>query len=322
MRKSLSVNDPLHLSQGLALSIILLSSFSAPVMAEDSVLVQELKTLTNKAKQQNAADRWLQRALESLVAKYDNPWTRVLLEESFADGDYTQAPSWQLVSGRFRVDASLGLISRVRNTSTPVQTSEPTAPAGNNPAANNNDVASALLGALLQNALGGGASNSPAPASSTSSQPSHSRNTSTPAQVRLPLAISNAFAIETDFSLHGGANEIYELEYRLFQDRREQWGYRLQLSIDGQRSSIELLRVRRGRNEVVSSAALPEGMANGAVHTLGWRQTSAGLAQISLDTSLLFEVQDKAFRDGYKTVSFSNHSGDIALRRLDIKGSE
>lgn len=306
---------------GIALCL-LISALCMPLQAQadESALIQELKALTSKSKQQNAADRWLQRALESLVAKYDNPWTRQLLEEDFSDGDYTQAPSWQAVSGRFRVDATLGLISRVQHPAGQTPTSQ-TARSNITPPAStpkNDDLTSALLGALLQGALGekpsGTHPSKPTPASTP-------RSAVTPAKIRLPLAISNAFDLESDFSLHAGPSEAYELEYSLFQDRREQWGYRLHLVID-QRANIELQRVRRGRTEVVSSAALPSGLVNGAPHTLTWRQAPAGLVQVMLDGNPLFEVQDKAFRDGYKAISFINLSGDIALRRLAIKGTE
>ncbi len=147
----MQANTTIRPTLGIALCL-LISATCIPlqVQAEESTLIQELKTLTSKAKQQNAADRWLQRALESLVAKYDNPWTRILLEEDFSDGDYTQGPSWQVVGGRFRVDATLGLISRVQNSTGQTQPSTTTAPTSTN----NDDLTSALLGALLQGALG------------------------------------------------------------------------------------------------------------------------------------------------------------------------
>lgn len=323
----MSVSFPKHrFTLVLCLLLPLASSLAA---ADSPELVQELKALTSKAKQQNAADRWLQRALESLVAKYDNPWTRVLLEEDFSDGDYQSNPAWHVLSGRFRVDASLGLVSRVQGLPAANHPAANASPNTAAPATNNNDVAGALLGALLQNALGGGsprqsANSTPssAPSSAPSSTPSASRDKRVEtAQIRLPLAISNAFALQSEFSLHSGTTASYDMEYNLFQGTSARWGYRLRLRID-EPASIELQRVRRGRNEIIASAALPAAMKNGAIHSLNWHQTPAGLVQVALDDRPLFEIQDKAFRDGYQSISFVNRGGDIALRRLDIKGTE
>ena len=51
-------------------------------------IVEDLRQLAQEARQRNAADRWLQRALDDLVARYDNPWQQPILFEDFGDGDY------------------------------------------------------------------------------------------------------------------------------------------------------------------------------------------------------------------------------------------
>ncbi len=67
-------------------------------------LVDQLKGITEKARNERAADRWLLSALEELVERYNWPWRDQLLMEEFSDGDFQQDPTWQVRSGQFWVD--------------------------------------------------------------------------------------------------------------------------------------------------------------------------------------------------------------------------
>ena len=150
---------------------------------DNQALIDELPQLSDKAREQRAADRWLQRALDDLVARYDWPWRKELVFDNFTDGDYEQHPRWPTISGRFWVARGRGLRSRADGRRGSV-------------AAGNDEPASmeqAVIGALLQQALGGGDRNS----ANSSGTPTGAE----PNEIRLNTAITNAFAVETEFSL-------------------------------------------------------------------------------------------------------------------------
>ena len=65
--------------------------------------LEELRTLVEKSRRERAADRWLQNALEDLLAKHDSPWQREVLYDDFADGDFNRNPTWQVMRGQFQV---------------------------------------------------------------------------------------------------------------------------------------------------------------------------------------------------------------------------
>ena len=64
-------------------------------------LVNQLRDITQRARKERAADRWLLQALEDLVAKFDWPWSKEIVKEDFYDGEYQSAPAWEVVSGQF-----------------------------------------------------------------------------------------------------------------------------------------------------------------------------------------------------------------------------
>ena len=98
------------------LVIIFILPFNLAAEDDIQVLVDEIQALADKSRQERAADRWLQIALEDLVAKYNFPWKNSLLSDDFADGDYTSGVQWQIDSGEFWVDRRLGLRSQVVET--------------------------------------------------------------------------------------------------------------------------------------------------------------------------------------------------------------
>ena len=78
---------------------------ASPIQAntdDAQVIVDELQTLVEKSRKERAADRWLQNALEELVAKYNFPWRDRLLNDDFSDSDYKKGVVWSVNSGEYR----------------------------------------------------------------------------------------------------------------------------------------------------------------------------------------------------------------------------
>ncbi|MFO8090476.1 MAG: hypothetical protein R6U13_11605, partial [Desulfatiglandaceae bacterium] len=248
--------------------IILACFFMAiplPCQAEENTelqkLVDDLRSLSEKSKDQRAADRWLQQALEDLVSKYDTTWRRELMFDEFSDGNFTENPAWNVISGEFWVDASLGLRSRVqpRRVETRDSTTEQRS------TGSREDLGSALLGALVDQAF---QRDEPRESRSRSEEDISRR---APARIRLGTEITNAFSLELVFSIHNGPSVEGHFQVALFQDQTGNYGYMLALYA-GDEGIMDLYRFRRRQRELVSSSKLKTDIRSGERQKLLWRQ--------------------------------------------------
>ncbi|MGB0722511.1 MAG: hypothetical protein ACPGU7_08955 [Gammaproteobacteria bacterium] len=121
------------------------------------------------------------------------------------------------------------------------------------------------------------------------------------------------------FSLHGGRTQHHALELALYPEAGARWGYRVVLR-GGRDKLIEVYRMRRGSDTLLITVPLGSPVTGGGRHELIWSQTAGGLLRIALDGSELTQLQDKAFKDAYHYLRFTNLGGDIALRDFLIKG--
>jgi len=290
----------------LLAAFTLLAASSATVAATDNEelqsLVDQLKALTQKARQQRAADRWLLNAMEDLAAKYDWPWRDELVYEDFSDGDFRQDPQWQPISGQFWVDGRLGLRSRTEA----ALSRQPEQPQR----WEKQDLGKALLGALLQEALKGD-KRKPEPDRATTQRGG-------PAEIHLPLSIPGVFSVQTEFSLHNAPAEQGEIEFGLYQNPQGSSGYRLVL-YTGKRSTIELLSLRGGRTTIIDAIDLPE-FGIGQPHELAWRRSPNGQITILFDGEQLSQTRDHSFRHPFKRFVIKNVAGDLAVQSVAIHG--
>ncbi len=289
-------------------TIGLILSLQSPVFAagEDAELqsmVDELRGITEKARQQRAADRWLLTAMEDLVAKYDWPWRDELISEDFSDGDFSQDPAWQTVSGEFWLDRRLGLRSR-----TPIRETRQEQPA-EEPKKEKQDIGKALLGALLKEALG--------PEKEKEQQQS-SQQPSGPAEIQLPQQIPSVFAAEMEISVHNRPAEEGQYEFGLYQDSQGGSGYRLVL-FTGDRPALEVLSIRSGRTMVLDNVTIDD-LGDGESHTLGWRRDPTGRMEVFVDGTSVSSVRDNSFRYPFKQFNLTNKGGDMALQSLSLQG--
>ncbi len=86
-------------------TLLFLASLTSPIHAASDNeqvqgLVDKLQAITEKARRERAADRWLLTSLEELVERYNWPWRDTLVTEDFSDGNFHQDPAWQVRSGR------------------------------------------------------------------------------------------------------------------------------------------------------------------------------------------------------------------------------
>jgi len=274
-------------------------------------IVEDLRQLAQEARQRNAADRWLQRALDDLVARYDNPWQQPILLEDFGDGDYTYNPTWQVTSGYFQVLRGQGLTSSIggygSNTGTQPAPQQPSPEAV---------LGGMIVGALLESALG--PSNQP-PSANTTPAPGYPQSAPGygPNQIRLQANVTNAFSMIT--TLRTGGTDGARFDISLLQSEQGSYGYRLSVET-GVRGFVELQRIRNGRGAVVENQPLSISLDDGRLHDITWQQTPDGTVTVKIDDTDIFQVRDKAFRDGYPWLVLNHASGDLTVRSVQING--
>lgn len=266
-------------------------------------LVDQLRELTDKARQQRAADRWLLNDLEDLINRHDWPWRNELLTEDFSDGNYDQNPAWSVITGQFWVDGRLGLRSRSKAAQPEATPAEPRE--------RQQDLGKALLGALLQEALRGKADEPAA------QEPLERGNE--PAEIQLPLQIPNVFALQLALSAHNPPGETGQIEFGLYQGSEGDTGYQLIMQL-GERSSLELVSRINGRTRVIESVAM-DNIDDGQSHAIEWRRDPAGQIQVSLDQNPLVTVRDNSFRYPFRQLSIRNQAGDFAVASITLHGN-
>lgn len=265
-------------------------------------LVDQLRELTDKARQQRAADRWLLNDLEDLISRHDWPWRNELLNEDFADGNYDQNPSWNVLTGQFWVDGRLGLRSRSE--------APPAAAQQTTRQEQKKDLGKALLGALLQEALRGKEDSEPQAAQ-------EKRNA--PAEIQLPLRIPPVFALQLELSAHIPPSETGQLEFSLYQASQGDTGYRLILNL-GERTTLELVSRINDRARVLENLEF-DSISDGQSHALEWRRDPNGQIEILLDEKPLVKVRDHSFRHPFTQLSIRNQAGDFAISSVSLYGN-
>ncbi len=276
---------------------------AAPDNEQLQTLVDQLREITDKARKERAADRWLLNELEDLISRHDWPWRNELLNEDFSDGNYDQNPTWNVISGQFWVDGRLGLRSRSE-----LEQDEPVAPQQKE---QKKDLGKALFGALLQEALRGKERQQP------EEQAADKRNQ--PAEIQLALQIPTVYALQLEFSAHNPPQEAGQIEFSLYQGSRGDTGYRLILML-GDKSSMELLSRINGKTRVIERVEF-DNISDGQTHAIEWRRDPNGQIETLLDEQPLVRVRDSSFRYPFKQLSIRNQGGDFAIGSVTLHGS-
>ena len=263
---------------------------SAPNPALDK-LVAELNKLIDKAEKAKAADPTFLQDLRNLTNAQRAPSQKLLVSDAFADGDYTNNPAWQVVSGEYFIESGWGLRNRLI-TANP-QTSSNTS--GNS----GEDFAKAILGQLLKQAT------------KTPSQPAASSEN----LITLSTPISNAFDLEVEMS-SWLADSHFELG--VFQGEQALIGYRL-LYISGK--GIQLHRVGNAGSSVIATSSQAITIEDKDFHTIIWSRSGDGSMRVSLDGTNVITTSDRGFSDPFDGVRISDKGGDFIIKQVKVSGS-
>lgn len=295
-----------RISQVCSLLLIVLP-FHAAAEQDQKTLIDELKVVVERARAERVADRWLQRDLDDLIARYDVPELTVRVFENFQDRRFAPSEGWRFSGPGMEVDRGYGLVSVVD----PNASSGRAADARSEPDLSREEaVAGLLVNLLLQDKV--------------RDEPDHRADGQSeavpkgPAVGMLPADIPNAFLVEMELTLEETSEEA-RVAFSVFQSEAEAYGYALKLKT-GPRGYVEIERQRQQQRAIVDSRDLGEVFSDGQSHRLAWLHDGSGRIVVTLDDAVLLDASDKAFRDDYRQFKITNDSGNLAIHHLKISG--
>ncbi|MCH7937353.1 MAG: hypothetical protein IH994_09750 [Proteobacteria bacterium] len=268
--------------------------------------VDKLKGLIDEAEKARAADPGFLRDLRGLAREYDSPRRRVVLSDRFEDGDFTDNPTWTVTQGRYWVERGWGLRSAVKVGSAAQSAPEPERRKGR-------DVAAAIFGQILQQALdpegklgsgqtagttGGAAGGAPA------------------AAIQTAVAVTNAFAVEIDFSSWSAEGRLEIGPYQGDPKGAERaQGYVLAYTPGG---GLELLRVSARGSSVLDRRTGLVALEDKKTHRLLWTRNADGLMAVFIDGREVLKATDQSIRGPFEGFRMVNRGGDYILKRIAV----
>ena len=286
----------------VALALAVVPPASAAESGELRELVGELRTMLQRAERDRLADPWFIQDVQSLLNRYDWPWSVSVYNRDFAAEGLREVPAeWQVSSGRVAMDWNRGL----RSSAEVSREADARQPSGE-------ELVGALIGGILEQALGGRQRSGERPAPAATG----------PARYHLPTSFSNAFALRVRLTQRPPEGAAGNYAIGVYQSTPEGAGYRLDMTTGTQGVSFALVRQSaRGTAQTVEFHDGPRRLENDRIHELLWTRNAAGQMMVSLDGEPLFEVEDRSFRDRWDGVSVVNVGGDLALTSLRLDGT-
>jgi hypothetical protein len=265
--------------------------------------VDKLKGMIDEAEKARAADPGFLQDLRGLAREYDRPRRRVVLADRFEDGDFTYNPAWTVTQGRYWVERGWGLRSAVKTGTAAAQ------PAQEPERRKGRDVAAAIFGQILQQAID-------PEGKLGSGQAGGETGAGTATAIQTAAPISNAFAVEMDFSSWGpeGRLEIGPYQGNPGGAQRAR-GYVLAYTPGG---GMELLRVSSRGTSVIDRRTGLTALEDKKTHTLQWTRSADGGMTVAIDGREVLRGFDPEFREGFDGLRMVNRGGDYILKRITV----
>ena len=223
-------------------------------------------------------------------------------DDYFADGELFRNPAWRVVSGDFRAFAGRGMRTRFTARALRGTTSNERGAQG--------DPAVRILGAILGGIVGGSKRDSGGTAPAIPARP---------AEIYVPAAVSNAFALVFDVTVLDAA-QGGSLRFGPYRKTGRAAGYRIELT-PGSPSTIELLRVSGWRSAVIDRRALKTRLDDGRRHRIEWRRGRDGEMVVLVDGVETLRTVDRRFGDRFAGFVLVNRGGDYMIGRVALFGA-
>jgi hypothetical protein len=209
-----------------------------------------------------------------------------VLSETFADGDYTQGPAWQVTMGRFWVDPDFGLRS--------VETAGP-AVGGDE----DSQQGMAFLGRLLEQASG-----MRIPLAFQEK-----------AKIHLPTSIPDAFVLRLTLNSRRRAGAF---AFGPYKGPQQGAGYEL-IYRPGRRPGLELQRVSGAQRVSLGRYAAILTGEDGRDHSIEWRRSPGGEMRVLVDGREALMVTDPQLRGPFDGLQIVNYGGDYGVRQVSVE---
>ena len=294
-------------------------------------LARELEALIDEAESARAADpRFLQDLRDKIAAHLADAAPReALIRDDFSDGDYTDDPPWDVVSGDFSVDRRLGLRTTIAlsgaDTATIrlsldtlldreiiLETKDELLDDAEELFDKSKDAVGDLLSGekKLGDLLGG----------DDDEKEDTGPGGPEPAEIVLEADIPNVFALELEM-MSGVAHRDAQFEIDLFQGRGGSAGYRLSY-LAGSDPGLLLSRFGRRGAEVLGEHDDALDFEDGQSHMLALVRESDGTMTATVDGTEIIRVKSSALEDPFDGLSLINGGGDYAIRSIAIYGDQ
>ena len=296
-------------------------------------LARELEALIDEAETARAADpRFLQDLRDKIAAHVAEAAPReALIRDDFSDGDYTDDPRWEVVSGDFSVDRRLGLrttiplsgadtetmrltLDTILDKETILETKDELLDDAGELLDKGKDTVTDLLSGekTFGDLLSGDEDEEPEEDTGPAGPE--------PAEIVLEADIPNAFALELEM-MSGIAHGDAQFEIDLFQGRGGSAGYRLSYLAGGD-PGLVLSRFGRRGAEVIGEHDDALKLEDGESHTLALVRESDGTMIATVDGAALIRLTSTALEDPFDGVLLVNGGGDYAIRSIAVYGEQ
>lgn len=258
-------------------------------------MFRELKDMIREADRANAADPIFLDDLNDFVQRYErlvlsgnNPspttgWSRVVLSDTFRDGNFTQNPAWVVRSGAWRVDnggSSVGLRSSVYSAYS----------------GNSQDVAQALLGALFQ-------------------QPGQQNFAAQVAQIAVAAKIPNSFQLKVEFKSRAAGGRLDFIVYNV-----QSAGSYVISYTPGYDNGLQLLRITNRGTNLLAGSNNNIVLEDDKYHTLELNRDSRGMMNLLIDGRVVARAEDNSLNRGFDNLTIANGGGTYWIKSVTING--
>lgn len=218
----------------------------------------------------------------------DWSWRRLLLHDTFRDGDYTRNPTWTVAAGHFSAESGKGLR---------------TVHEARQPLAQNRQ--QDLPAAILEMILG------------EINRSRDNRNVvEAPdlAEIYAVQAISNAFAIQIDLTVRQASGPLV---FGPYQGIERNSGYHMVYTPDVARG-LHLVRLTGSGSSIIQS--VDQQFSLNQQYAIQWTRDTHGAMVVSLDGNEVFRINDRNFADSFDGFTLINKGGDYTVREVTIHG--
>jgi peptidoglycan hydrolase-like protein with peptidoglycan-binding domain len=217
------------------------------------------------------------------------PWTTVLLEDAFTDGDFSTNPRWTAVSGNFWVDSNYFL--RSERTVHKTRQSDQQDSAEKKIA----DIFGQVVKEMMNPQQGTQAS-----------------------ELYVQRKIDNAFAIEITMKML--SNQIGQsFEFRTYHDQYRNSGYVVKFLQENEQS-LALIRFDQSGSSVIDMTRQGRIFHQNASQSLSWMRYPDGEMKVMIGKEEVLNTKDNRFK-AFDGISFINEGGDYAVDSIRILGS-